>query len=125
MATLLSRRRIWLPILHQDGSTAESGLSGDPLARYRRDFRTIADRSFISHPSSPLDEILDLGRKLVKNIRATFPDIVLRLAVPIHFYVIDLQTALRFDLRGGIVEVDQRSKKECDLAQLPQFARSD
>lgn len=91
-------------------------LNGDPLERYRKDFRAIPDHSFTAHPSLPLDEILDLGRKLVKNVRAAFPNIVLKLAVPVHFYVVDLGTTLRFDLPGGVVEIDQRSKKECDLA---------
>jgi hypothetical protein len=63
-----------------------------------------------------LSEILELGRKLVKNVRAVFPNILLRLSSPIYFYLVDLGTTLRFDLYGGLVEVDQRSKQGCDMA---------
>jgi hypothetical protein len=101
-----------------DSWSSENGfsLSGDPLERYRRDFLTIGDRPFTTHPSSSLSEILELGRKLVKNVRAVFPGVVLRLVAPIYFYVVDLGTAVRFDLHGGLVEADQRLKAECDMA---------
>lgn len=49
-------------------------------------------------------------------MRAAFPDFSLKLVAPIYFYVVDLGTAVRFDLHGGLVEADQRSKKECDMA---------
>lgn len=101
-----------------DTWSSEDGfsLNGNPLERYRRDFEAIPARSFTGHPSAFLEEIIELGRKLVKNVRAAFPNIVVRLAAPIHFYVVDLGTALRFDLPGGIVEIDQRLKKDCDMA---------
>ncbi len=101
-----------------DSWSSEDGFTsnGDSLERYRRDFSTISDRSFISHPSFPLEEILDLGKKLVNNVRAAFPNILLKLAAPLHFYVVDLGTAIRFDLSRGVVGIDQRSKKNCDLA---------
>jgi hypothetical protein len=91
-------------------------LNGDPLKRYKRDFETLEERTYISHASTSLDELIDLGRKLVKNVRAAFPGFVLRLAAPIHFYVLDLGVVVRFDLWGGIVEAVQRSKMECDMA---------
>lgn len=91
-------------------------LNRNPLDRYRKDFGMIENRSFMTHPSSSLNEILELGRKLSKNVRATFPSFVLKLVAPIYFYVVDLGTAVRFDLQGGLVEADQRSKRECDMA---------
>jgi hypothetical protein len=42
------------------------------------------------------------------------------MAAPIHFYVVDLGVAVRFDLRGGVVEAMQRSKMECDMALASQ-----
>lgn len=105
-------------LYNSDSWSSEDGfsLNGDPLERYRRDFQTIGDRPFITHPSSSLNEILELGRKLSKNVRAVFPDIILKRSRPIHFYVVDLGIAVRFDLHGGVVEADQRLKKECDMA---------
>jgi hypothetical protein len=41
---------------------------------------------------------------------------LLRQAASIYFYVTDLDAAIRFDLRQGKVEADQRMKNECDLA---------
>lgn len=101
-----------------DSWSSDNGfyLNGDPLERYRRDFRTIEGRLFISHPSSSLNEILELGRKLVKNVRAAFPDFALKLVAPMYFYVVDLKTAVRFDLHGGLVEADRRLRRECDMA---------
>ena len=100
-----------------DSWSSENGfsLNGDPLEHHRRDFCTVEGRPFISHPSSSLNEILELGRKLVKNVRAVFPELVLKLVAPIYFYVVDLETAVRFDLHGGLVEADQRLKRECDM----------
>lgn len=44
-----------------DSWSSDNGFScnGDPLERYRGDFRTIEGRLFISHPSSALNEILE------------------------------------------------------------------
>ncbi len=91
-------------------------LNGDPLERYRKDFQSLAERPYTTHGSHSLNEILGLGRKLVKNVRAAFPGIFLWRVSPIVFYVIDLSTAVRFDLRGGVVEADQRPESQCDMA---------
>jgi hypothetical protein len=97
-------------------SPANFVLNGDPLERYRKDFASLAERHYLSHASSSLDELIDLGRKLLKNVRAAFPRPVLRMAAPIYFYVTDLGTAIRFDLPGGVVKVNDRSKGQCDIA---------
>ena len=101
-----------------DSWSSKEGFSvnEDPLDRYRRDFGTLAERHYTSHASASLAELIDLGRKLVKNVRAAFPGIVLRMAAPIHFFVVDLGIAVRLDLHGGVVEANQRSKMECDMA---------
>jgi len=91
-------------------------LNGDPLERYRKDFASLAERHYLSHASSSLDELIDLGRKLLKNVRAAFPGPVVRMAAPIYFYVVDLGTAVLFDLAGNLVEANDRSKGQCDMA---------
>jgi hypothetical protein len=91
-------------------------LDGDPLERYRSDFNGIADLAYRSHPSYSRDELVELGQRLVDEVRQRFPRLLLREASPIHFYVEDLGAALRFDLRKGNVEFEQREKSECDLA---------
>jgi hypothetical protein len=105
-----------------DSWSSQEGLSlnGNPLNRYRKDFETLEDRSYISHPSHSIDELIDLGKKLVKNVRATFPRIVLKRAAPVHFYVEDLGAAICFDLQNGVVETNARSKMECDMALCSQ-----
>ena len=97
-------------------SPANFVLNGDPLERYRTDFAALDGRHYISHPSSSLDELIDLGKKLLRNVRAAFPGPVLRMAAPIHFYVVDLGTSVLFDLPGNIVEANRRSKDQCDMA---------
>lgn len=91
-------------------------LHGDPLERYRADFQKIANLPYRSHPSYPRDELIELGQRLVAEVRPRFPRFLLREAAPIHFYVVDLNAAIRFDLREGTVEAEQRVKSECDLA---------
>lgn len=91
-------------------------LHGDPLDRYRADFKNIADLPYRSHPSYPRDELIELGQRLVDEVRPRFPRFWLRRATPIHFYVVDLDAAIRFDLRQGTIEAEQRVKSECDLA---------
>jgi UDP-MurNAc hydroxylase len=91
-------------------------LHGDPLERYRADFKNIADRPYCSHPSCPRDELIGLGQRLVDEVRPRFPRFWLRKATPVHFYLVDLDAAIRFDLRQGTVTAEQRVKSECDLA---------
>jgi UDP-MurNAc hydroxylase len=92
-------------------------LHSDPLERYRADFKNIADRPYrCSHPSYPRDELIELGQRLVDEVRPRFPRFWLRKATPVHFYIVDLDAAIRFDLRQGTVEEEQRVKSECDLA---------
>ena len=97
-------------------SQAGFSLNGDPLERYRADFGKIADLSYRSHPSHSLDELVELGRRLVEEVRPRFPRFMLGEAAPVHFYIEDLGAALLFDLRRGVVEAEQREKSECDLA---------
>jgi UDP-MurNAc hydroxylase len=101
-----------------DSWSSQDGFSlhGDPLARYRADFQKIANLPYRSHPSYPRAELIELGQRLVDEVRPRFPRFLLREAVPIHFYVVDLDAAIRFDLRAGTVEAEQRVKSECDLA---------
>jgi hypothetical protein len=89
---------------------------GDPLERYRADFQRIADLPYRSHPSYPRDELIALGQRLVDEVRPRFPQFLLRQTAPVHFYLVDLDTAIRFDLRQGTVEADQRVKDDCDIA---------
>ena len=91
-------------------------LHGDPLERYRADFQKIADLPYRSHPSYPLDELIKLGQRLINEVRPRFPRFLLRKAAPVHFYIVDLDAAIRFDLRQRTVEAEQRGKSECDLA---------
>jgi UDP-MurNAc hydroxylase len=91
-------------------------LHGDPLERYRADFKNIADRTYRSHPSFPLDELIELGQRLVDGVRPRFPRLWLGKATPVHFYIVDLDAAIRFDLRQGTVVAEQRVKSECDVA---------
>ena len=91
-------------------------LHGDPLERYRADFKNIADRSYRSHPPYPLDELIKLGQHLVDEVRPRFPRFWLRKAIPVYFYIADLDAAIRFDLCQGIVEAERRVKSACDLA---------
>jgi UDP-MurNAc hydroxylase len=101
-----------------DSWSNESGfcLHGDPLKRYKDDFNKIPELPYRSHPSYPLDELLTLGRKLVKKVWRSFPWLLLRRVAPIYFYIIDLGTVICFNLRSGIVEADQRSREHCDIA---------
>jgi UDP-MurNAc hydroxylase len=101
-----------------DSWSSQEGFSlrDDPLERYRMDFMTLADRPYMSHPSCSLHEVIDLGKKLVKNVRAAFPEILLRMAAPIHFYVVDLGITVRVDLHRSIVEAIQRTRSTCDMA---------
>jgi UDP-MurNAc hydroxylase len=91
-------------------------LHGDPLERYRADFQNIADRPYRSHPSYPRDELIELGQRLVDEVRPRFPQFWLRKATPVYFYIVDLDAAIRFDPRQGTVEGEQRVKSKCDLA---------
>jgi hypothetical protein len=105
-----------------DSWSSQEGLSlnGNPLNQYRKDFETLEDRSYISHPSHSLDELIDLGKKLAKNVRAAFPRFVLKKAAPICFYVKDLGVAIIFDLQKGVVETNARSRTECDMTLCSQ-----
>lgn len=91
-------------------------LDGDPLKRHESDFKRIADLGYRSHPSYSRDELIELGQRLVDEVRQRFPRFLLREARPVHFYVEDLGAALCFDLRKGDVGAEQREKSECDLA---------
>ncbi len=91
-------------------------LHGDPLERYHADFKNIANRTYRSHPSYPLDKLIELGQRLVDEVRPRFPRFWLGKAAPVHFYIADLDAAIRFDLRQGTVVAEQRGKSECDLA---------
>jgi len=101
-----------------DSWSSQSGvcLHGDPLERYRADFQNIPALPYRSHPSYPRDELIELGQRLVDEVRTRFPRLWLRKIPPVHFYMIDLDAALRFDLRQGIVEAEQRVQSECDMA---------
>jgi hypothetical protein len=89
---------------------------GDPLERYRADFQKITELPYQFHPSYPRDELIAVGQRLANEVRPQFPRLLLRAASPIYFYLSDLDAAICFDLRQGIVEADQRGKNECDLA---------
>jgi hypothetical protein len=91
-------------------------LQGDPLERYRADFKNIAALPYRSHLSYPQDELIELGQRLVDEVRPRFPRFWLRKTTPIHFYVFDLDAAIHFDLRQGTIEAEERVKSECDLA---------
>jgi UDP-MurNAc hydroxylase len=91
-------------------------LTGDPLQRYRAHFQHIADLPSRSHPSYPRDELITLGQRLVDEVRRRFPRFWLRKVAPVYFYIVDLDAAIRFDLRQGTVEAEQRAQSECDLA---------
>ena len=101
-----------------DSWSSEDGfcMHGDPLERYRADFQKIAALPYRSHPSYPRDELIALGQKLVNAVRSRFPQCVLRQAAPLHFYLVDLDAAIRFDLHQGTVEAEQRVKNDCDIA---------
>lgn len=101
-----------------DSWSSQEGFSlrEDPMDRYRMDFMQLANRPYTSHPSCSLNELIDLGRKLIKNVRAAFPEIVLRMAAPIYFHVVDLGITVLIDLHRGVVEAIQRAKSTCDMA---------
>lgn len=88
----------------------------DPLVRYQRDFGAIADRSFTSHPSYPLSEIITLGERLIKNVRRAFPTLILKMTAPIYFYIVDLDITIVVDIYQGLVRTAQRPKEDCDIA---------
>ena len=89
---------------------------GEPLERYRADFQKIAELPYQSHPSYPRDELIAVGQRLVNEVRPRFPQFLLRKAAPIHFYLVDLDAAICFDLHRGTVEAEQLVKNDCDLA---------
>jgi UDP-MurNAc hydroxylase len=98
---------------------------GDPLERYRTAFAQIESLPFRSHPSVPLEELLPLGQQLIAQVRASFPRLLLRRAVPLFLYLDDLQTGLCFDLGAGHIEGVNRPRHSCDMAlgsQALQFA---
>ena len=105
-----------------DSWSSQDGLCvhGDPLARYRADFQKIAESPSKSHPSYPQDELLALGQRLVDEVRPRFPRCLLRATAPVHFYLVDLDAAIRFDLCQGTVTADQRGQDDCDLALYSQ-----
>jgi hypothetical protein len=108
-----------LQFLYNDDSwSSKDGfcVHGDPLERYRADFQNIAALPYRSHPSYPRDELIAVGQRLVNEVRSRFPQFLLRQAAPIHFYLVDLDAAIRFDLHQGTVEAEQRVKNDCDLA---------
>jgi hypothetical protein len=89
---------------------------GDPRERYRADFQKITALPYQSHPSCPRAELIALGQRLVDEVRPHFPRFLLRKTAPVHFYLVDVDAVIRFDLRQGTVEAEQRVKDNCDIA---------
>src|SRR5262245_25139 len=108
-----------LQFLYNDDSWSNKDgfcMHGDPLERYRADFRKIAELPYQSHPSYSRDELITVGQRLVNQVRPRFPQFLLRKTAPIHFYLVDLDAGIRLDLHQGTVEADQRVKNDCDFA---------
>jgi UDP-MurNAc hydroxylase len=101
-----------------DSWSSQNGfcLHGDPRERYQADFKNVAERPYRSHPSYPRDELIELGQRLVDEVGPRFPRFWLRKVAPVYFYIVDLDTAICFDLRQGRVEAAPRVQSECDLA---------
>jgi UDP-MurNAc hydroxylase len=89
---------------------------GDPLERYRTDFQKIPELPYKSHRSYPRDDLIAVGQRLVDAVRLQFPQCLLRAVAPVHFYLVDLDAAIRLDLRQGTVATEQRVKDDCDIA---------
>ena len=92
-------------------------MAGDPLGQYRQAFASLPHRPYRHDPPVATAELLALGTTLVSNVRKAFPRFLLRtLAAPIHFYVDDLHTSIRFDVTTGDVVAGERSREQCDMA---------
>ncbi|HET9529987.1 MAG TPA: MBL fold metallo-hydrolase [Blastocatellia bacterium] len=91
-------------------------LYGDPLELFQADFEKIAHLPYRSHPSCSREELVELGQRLVDEVRPRFPRFLLRGVAPVHFYIEDLNAALCFDLRRGTVEAEERARSQCDIA---------
>jgi len=115
----LSNEPTQLQFLYNGDSWSNQGgfcLNGDPLKRYRGDFDKIPGLPYRSHPSYSVDELLILGQRLVNRVHPSFPRLLLHKATPVHFYVVDLGTSVRFDLSRCTVEEDRRPRNQCDMA---------
>ena len=101
-----------------DSWSSEDGLhvNGDPLERYRADFQEIQNLPYRTHQSYSLEELRALGNRLIHKVQLSFPWLIVRKVAPIYFYLVDLNAAIRFDLRRGTVEIAQRTKEQCDIA---------
>lgn len=101
-----------------DSWSSENGfcVRVDPLERYQAEFESIPGRTYRSHDSYAVDDLIPLGLKLVREVRTRFPKSLLGKTEPIHFYLSDLDTAVYFDLNRGVVECEERQRAECDLA---------
>lgn len=91
-------------------------LHDHPLERYRRRFAAIPSLGYRSHPALPADDILSSGRNLVREVRRSFPALVLRRAAPVRFYLTDLREAILLDIASGRVEAIALEEGDCDIA---------
>jgi hypothetical protein len=89
--------------------------NGDPIERYRAAYDKISQLSYRGHSTYSLEEILNLGQSLSDKVRPYVKCLLLRKAAPVYFYVYDLDKAVSFDLRAGIVQATSRGRSECDI----------
>ena len=87
-----------------------------PSNAIERTFRKFPTPLSVSPVLSTGRYLIAVGQRLVNAVRPRFPQLLLRQAAPIHFYLVDLDAAIRFDLHQGTVEAGAAAVKHCDLA---------